>query len=88
MQVGANQRTARQLRCRNDPLAMQLRRSMALQMLPNRPCGAGNDETAEVLALIEEGVPLHWSRDGHEFFPDSFRHKVQPGFVSKHRANV
>jgi hypothetical protein len=39
---------------------------------------AGNDETAEVLALIEEGVPLHWSRDGHEFFPDSFRHKVQP----------
>jgi hypothetical protein len=49
---------------------------------------AGNDETAEVLALIEEGVPLHWSRDGHEFFPDSFRHKVQPGFVSKHRGNV
>ena len=67
---------------------MQLLCSMALQMLPNHPCGTGNDETAEVLALIEEGVPLHWSRDGHEFFPYSFRHKVQPGSMLNHREDM
>jgi hypothetical protein len=41
------------------------------------PAGSGNEETAEVLALIEEGVPLHWCRHVHEYFPDSFRQKVR-----------
>jgi len=29
-----------------------------------------------VLALCEDGVPLHWSRRNHGDFPDSFRQKV------------
>lgn len=80
MRASTNQSTLWQLRRQDDLLAVFLRvLAWVLQVLPGPPCGAGNDETAEVLALIEEGVPLHWSRDGHEFFPDSFRHKVQPG---------
>lgn len=37
---------------------------------------AGHAETSAVLALCEDGVPLHWSRRNHGDFPDSFRQKV------------
>ncbi|KAK9823100.1 hypothetical protein WJX72_000264 [[Myrmecia] bisecta] len=40
-------------------------------------CLAGHEETAEILRLIQQGVPIHWTRGSHHAFPSAYKAQVR-----------
>mmetsp|Transcript_10990 Transcript_10990/g.31036 ORF Transcript_10990/g.31036 Transcript_10990/m.31036 type:complete len:296 (+) Transcript_10990:592-1479(+) len=38
---------------------------------------AGHEQTARVLANIQRGIPLEWTRENHNEYPQSFKHQAR-----------